>query len=261
MRLLALMLAVFLQLFAGASAAERITDILGRSIDLAGPPQRVVLGDSLDFIFLSLPLDDPVAPIVGWAGGRPHRRKPPSSGPPAFSRARPHSEPRRSQCRWLLRGGGACSGTGRRGAWSRLYADDNVVRQLEKAGVAVVFIGAASDTVSRGRREITGSMRTLGEMFAKADRAGAFTRFYDERMDRIEALVADRASSPSVLVEAHTNSADCCWSSGSTSNYVAFAGGRNIADGNTRRLARPHFGLLAKWKRFAVLERCQGQAL
>lgn len=68
MRLLALMLAVFLQLFAGASAAERITDILGRSIDLAGPPQRVVLGDSLDFIFLSLLLDDPAAPIVGWAG-------------------------------------------------------------------------------------------------------------------------------------------------------------------------------------------------
>ena len=68
MRLRALMLAVFLQLFAGASAAERITDILGRSIDLAGPPQRVVLGDSLDFIFLSLLLDDPAAPIVGWAG-------------------------------------------------------------------------------------------------------------------------------------------------------------------------------------------------
>jgi iron complex transport system substrate-binding protein len=261
MRLLALMLAVFLQLFAGASAAERITDILGRSIDLADPPQRVVLGDSLDFIFLSLLLDDPAAPIVGWAGADRiaasllplDRRRFPELDRIA-SLGDPNAGGFSVEAALALEPDVAVLGPG-------YTPDDNVVRQLERAGVAVVFIGAASDTVSRGRREITGSMRILGEMFGKADRAGAFTRFYDERMDRIEALVADRALSPSVLVEAHANSADCCWSPGSTSNYVAFAGGRNIADGNTRRLARPHFGLLAKCKRFAVLERCQGQAL
>src|SRR5690606_38653664 len=101
------------------------------------------------------------------------------------------------------------------------------VRQLERAGIQVVFI----DFFSRPFRNLEPSLEVLGKVVGRTAETGAFLELRRSRM----ALIADRLKanapeSPAVFLEAHAGLSECCNSPGrgNIGDYIEFLGARNI---------------------------------
>ncbi|MGE6783844.1 ABC transporter substrate-binding protein [Ensifer adhaerens] len=231
-RMRAVVLALFALLLISAKAAAsevlELVDAYHREVRLEGKPLRVILGDSLDLLYLSIVHEDPVTSIVGWGG----RRRLDSGFVDAIRRDHPGID--------TISDLGDPNGGGFQvekalaldpdvaifsGGFS---PDDIAVRQLEAAGVPVVFI-TGPEEASPGSGDIQPAISILGALFERRAAAGVFLAFYDERLRRIETLVSAASHRPKVLVEAHANSADCCWTPGGNADYIERAGGDNVA--------------------------------
>lgn len=112
--------------------------------------------------------------------------------------------------------------------------DSEAVRQLQAAGVPVVFV----DFSNHPLRNTVPSLRVMGEVLQRGQRAQEYIAFYEQQIrlvtDRIEAAgVKPGFRRPTVFIDMLAGLRDCCGSpgEGNFGEMVALAGGENIGAG------------------------------
>ena len=230
MHRLLLVLALLVLPPVACAAPISLVDAAGRTVELAGPARRVVLADALDILTLSFLLDDPLAPVAGWAGAdrldenlaaRLHQGFPSAAAVKSvgLSASELSAEAIIAAAPDLLIAGGGTTPT------------DPVLARIAEAGIATLFIYPPPGRMGEQGADVERAISLLGAAFGTGERAERFVTFHRARIDGIRDRLRTVADRPSVLVEAHAGSQDCCWSPGAETDYVEFAGGRNLGAG------------------------------
>lgn len=213
-----------------ASADITARDILGREIRLEQPAGRIAIDDGRYLIALSLIDPDPVSLLSAWP--RDINR----IGPAVYEQYRA----RFPAIETLKR---IASSAGEFSVEQVLAAEpdlaifsltskpsDDQIAQIEAGGVPVAVI----DFFNQPLENLEPSLRFLGAVTGRTERAEAFIAFRQEHAGAIStALAASAAARPRVFLEPHAYRTDeCCPSpgKGNIGNYIAFAGGENIGD-------------------------------
>lgn len=213
-------------------AAFTVTDVAGREVVLSAPANRVLLGEGRQLIALSLVHSDPGSIIAGWLGDL--RALDPASYQLYLDRSPVIAEiPMVGQTSEetfsvekalavrpdvaILSGGHGPSAS-----------SSETVRQLEAAGIPVVFIDFREEPL----KNTVPSVRLLGQVLGREEQAEAFIDFYESRMARIsDRLAESNPARPRVYMEMHAGGdRECCGSpgKGNLGDYIEFAGGHNI---------------------------------
>ncbi|GBU09787.1 iron ABC transporter substrate-binding protein [Gammaproteobacteria bacterium] len=108
--------------------------------------------------------------------------------------------------------------------------DSELVKQLEKAGIPVVFVDFRNSPL----KNTIPSMRILGKALHREEKAEQYIAFYEENLKKVTDIIAkipekDRVS---VFIELKAGSSeDCCVTAGkgNMGDFIDVAGGINIA--------------------------------
>jgi iron complex transport system substrate-binding protein len=218
-------------LAAGAAEPITITDVDGRQVVLQQPAKRVLLGEGRYLNALALLTGDPVSLVAGWLGD--FRRLDAASYAtyqakfPAIDQVPmvgvTSEETFSIEKALSVEPDLAIFGTQGHGP-SRT---SEAVQQLTAAGIPVIFL----DFRAQPLENTIPSMTALGRAIGREKEAQAFVDFYEARMRRIsDRLAAAKPVKPSVLMDMHAGSRDCCASpgKGNLGSFIEFAGGHNI---------------------------------
>ncbi|PHM49985.1 ABC transporter substrate-binding protein [Xenorhabdus miraniensis] len=218
-----------------ASWAETVTDVAGRTVEVPEKVNRILLGEGR--LFHSVALlegDKPLARIAGWQGD--FRKLDPQTY--AIYKAKfPEidnipligntSEDSVSSEKVLtLNPDVAIFGLSGHGPGK----NSELVKQLEKAGIPVVFVDFRNDPL----KNTLPSLRMLGKILHREEQANAYADFYEKNL-KLVTDITDRipeAEKPSVFIELRAGSSeDCCGTAGNGNmgNFIDLAGGKNIA--------------------------------
>jgi len=213
-----------------AAEAQRITvrDAGGRTVTLPRPARRIVIDDARVLVALSLIHPDPVSVLAGWP------RDVNRLGARTYERYRARF-PRIAQLPQTSSSAGTFALEPVLAARPDLAVftlgmgpSPEQVRSLERAGIPVVFV----DFFSQPFENLEPSLRLLGQVTGRQQRAEAFIAFRRARMQRISARLRERAPArPDVFLEAHAGISDECCNSpgrGNIGDYIQFVGGHNI---------------------------------
>lgn len=219
---------------AGPAYALEVTDVAGRTVNIDMPVSRFVLSEGRYIPLLALLR--PQAPIEGLVGlmtplGHTHpgleeqlfRQHPDARDIPQFGRRGADSV---SVERIIeLQPQVAVFGLHDHGPGAR---NETVLRHLEAAGIAVIFVDFRIDPLNHTVR----SIELLGQVFGAAARAGDYLSFYQSRVDAIKRRVATLTTRPRAFLQAHPGRFDCCFgmADGMLGPFIGIAGGENIAD-------------------------------
>ncbi|WP_248623678.1 ABC transporter substrate-binding protein [Cobetia crustatorum] len=103
--------------------------------------------------------------------------------------------------------------------------------KLAQLNIPIVYVDFREDPLEN----TTPSMRLMGQLLGKEDKAEAFIAYTEEQMARVTDVIAKQdPQRPDVFIDrAGGYSDDCCMSfgSGNFGEYVDLAGGHNIAEG------------------------------
>lgn len=223
---------------AGQASAE-VTDLLGRTVKVRAPVQRVMLGEGRQlYLVAALDTDDPLKRIVGW------RKDLIQSDPDTYS-AYLRKFPKIAGIPTF---GGFEEGTFDIEQAVALMPDVIVMnveakqatddarytQKLAALGIPVVYVDFRYHPVENTEP----TMRLFGKLFGKEDRAEAFIAFRREQIRRVTDIIARiRPTRPKVFIERIGGySDDCCLSFGNENfgKFVEMAGGDNIAKGIIR---------------------------
>lgn len=220
-----------------APAATSVVDIVGRSVAIPAQVNRILLGEGRFLYALALlEGDKPLARIAGWQGELPfadpngfaeyRRRFPEIDRIPVIGRTSEDSVS--SEQSMSTRPDIAIFGLGGHGPGKQ----SGLVKELEKAGVPVVFIDFRAEPVAH----TLASIRILGKAVHREAQADAYARFYEERLQRVQSRVKDVPSKqrPRVFAELLAGVWDgCCHTvgKGNMGEFIEAAGGINIAAG------------------------------
>jgi len=216
--------------WASAQQPLRARDILGRTVELPRSPQRIVLTQARHVLAMALLHPDPVSLIVGW-GDDLRRMNPPDY---AMVRAR---FPQADAVPIIARGQGEglsleaiiatrpdlvvfSLGTLR-------ALGESMPDRLAAFGIPSVVIDFFNDPMATTQP----SMRLLGQVLGREERAAAFEAFYAARLQAITArLEGQERARPRIFIHAHAGGTPCCSSpgKGAFDSMVTFAGGHNI---------------------------------
>lgn len=205
----------------------RLVDAAGREVVLSARARHIALADALDVLSLSAVLDDPVAPVVGWGGAdrldENLLARLRTSFPAAASVVPLGISPSELSAESIIavRPDLLIAGSG-------TLPSDPVIARIAEAGIPTVFIFPPPGHGGEQGRDVEKAIFLLGEVLGAQDNAARFNAFHKAGIDRIRDRVRAIADRPLVLVEAHAGSRDCCWSPGANTDYVEFAGGRNL---------------------------------
>lgn len=220
-----------------SSWAATVTDIAGRSVEVPAKVDRILLGEGRLFYAVSL-LEGkkPFDRIVGWQGD--FRKLDPQTysvyqakfpeidkihliGNTTADSVSPEKVLTLNPDVAIF--GLSGHGPGR---------DSQLVKQLEKAGVPVVFVDFRTSPL----KNTLPSMRLLGKVLHREQQAENYINFYQDNVR----LVTDVTSKipdnqkPSVFIELKAaTSDDCCGTAGNGNmgDFIDLAGGNNIAKG------------------------------
>ncbi|MFB9174793.1 ABC transporter substrate-binding protein [Roseibium salinum] len=222
---------------AGAAAADTITvtDITGRTVQVEGPVEKVILGEGRQIYFTAaLDTEEPFRRVVGW---RDDFEKADNDGYHQYLEKYPEMAE-------LPTFGGMKDGTF--DVEQAVALDPDVIilnidakaateeggyiEKLEKVGIPVVFI----DFREKPMAHTEPSMRIIGKLYDKEEQAEAFIRFRAEEIAKVtDRLAAEKdLKRPVVFMErAGGYSDDCCMSFGNENfgMMVELAGGTNMA--------------------------------
>jgi iron complex transport system substrate-binding protein len=219
------------------AAAEMVTvtDIAGRTVSVKAPVEKVILGEGRQIYFVAaLDNEDPFSRIVGW---RDDFKKADNDGYHQYLEKFPEMET-------LPTFGGMKDGTFNVEQAVALKPDVIIMnidslkateeggyhRKLADVGVPVVYV----DFREKPMENTEPSMRLIGKIFGKEDKAEDFIRFRAEAISKVTDTLAavSNLKRPVVFVErAGGYSDDCCMSFGNE-NFglmVQMAGGTNMA--------------------------------
>ncbi|AZC19159.1 ABC transporter substrate-binding protein [Pseudomonas sp. CMR5c] len=224
-------------LCSAAASAATLTDLAGRQVQVPDKVERILLGEGRMIYSLSL-LEGkhPFARVAGWQGDF---RGLDVQGYGAFHRAFPEAE------KIPLVGGTSADTFSVEKALAvhpdlAIMAlsgghgpspDSEAVKQLQAAGVAVIFVDFSNHPLSN----TVPSMRLLGQALGREQQAQAFIDFYQRSLARVTDTLAQagQLEQPTIFIDMLAGLQDCCGSPG-TGNFgemIKLAGGRNIADG------------------------------
>lgn len=208
------------------------TDVVGRTVHLEAPAQRVILGDGRTLLALAVLHPDPVSILAGWPDQL--RRADPDTYA-LFQDAFPGLE----DVPHVSAGSAASFSVERAlalrpdavifsGGHSPSADAHEVIAQLEAAGVAVAFIDFGASPMDN----TIPSLAVLGAVLGRQAEAEAFSALVRDRMDRIATRLAAHPdlSRPAVFMHMHAVGWDCCYSpgSGNLGQLIEAAGGENI---------------------------------
>lgn len=212
-----------------AQGPVSVTDITGREVTLPGPAKRILIDDARYILALSLMTDDPVSLIAAWphdvhrigdATYEAYRKR----FPDIANKTRIAGSAESLSIEQILDVAPDVA-IFREG----LGPTPDQVRQLESAGIKVVFI----DFFSQPLQNLEKSLAILGKLIGEEERTQAFIDFRNAHLkritDRIEAT--PDLKRPRVFLEVHAGLTECCNApgKGNIGNYVDLVGGHNIA--------------------------------
>lgn len=221
---------------AHAGETVTITDIAGREVQVNVPVEHVILGEGRQIYFVAaLDTDDPFGRVVGWRDD--------------FEKADPDSYnqylAKYPVMNELPTFGGMKDGTFDVEQAVSLQPDVIIMNidakaatdeggyteKLAKVGIPVVYI----DFRDKAFENTEPSMRIVGKLFGKEDRAEDFIKFRAEELAKVTDRIAAASDlkRPVVFMErAGGYSDDCCMSFGHENfgKMVDMAGGINMAD-------------------------------
>lgn len=211
-----------------------VTDLLGRQVPVRLPVRRVILGEGRQlYLVAALDTEDPLRRIVGW-------RKDLMQADPATYAAYRERFPAIAGIPVL---GGFEDGSFNLEQVMQLKpdvvllnieaeragADARYVEKLAALGIAVVYV----DFRHHPMENTEPTMRLIGRLFGKEQRAEAFIDFRARQIRRVtEVIDARRPPRPRVFIERIGGySQDCCLSFGNENfgRFVELAGGTNVA--------------------------------
>lgn len=230
-RLLALAFSMFALI--PAAAARDVVDLAGRRVTVPDKVERIVLGEGRMLIALGiLRPENPLDGVVGMMGEYPlldpagfalwRQHFPAVDKIPAVGKA--SGDTFNAEAAIALKPDVAIFALAGHGPSPKAEA---LVERLEEAGVAVIFIDFFHDPLA----DTTRSVRLLGEVLAREDRADAFAKAYDAALAAVDAGVAKTADRPLVFLENRVGlGADCCASVGNAviGELIDRAGGHNL---------------------------------
>ncbi|MDQ0454372.1 ABC transporter substrate-binding protein [Rhizobium paknamense] len=218
-----------------AGEKVKVKDITGREVEVNVPVERVILGEGRQIYFTgALDQDAPFKRIVGW---RDDFQKADLDGYNIYLKKFPEMAK-------IPTFGGMKDGTFDIEQAVTLKPDvivmnidaksateeSGYIEKLAKVGIPVVYV----DFREKAMENTDPSMRLIGKLFGKEEKAEEFVKFHDEQIR----LVTDRLASakdlkkPVVFIErAGGYSEDCCMSFGNENfgRMVEIAGGINMA--------------------------------
>ena len=230
--------AISLVLFSGvalAGEAVKITDIAGREVEVSVPVERVILGEGRQIYFTAaLDTDNPFGRVIGW---RDDFKKADLDGYNIYLKKYPEMEK-------IPTFGGMKDGTFDIEQAVALKPDviimnteaksateeSGYIEKLAAVGIPLVYI----DFREKPMEHTDDSMRIIGKLFGKEERAEEFVKFHDAQIARVTDVLAEQADleKPVVFIErAGGYSDDCCMSFGNENfgKMVELAGGVNMA--------------------------------
>ncbi|MFT2213398.1 ABC transporter substrate-binding protein [Rhizobium giardinii] len=227
----------FCALFSGlALAGEKVTikDVTGRDVEVSVPVEHVILGEGRQIYFVAaLDTDAPFSRVVGW---RDDFKKADLDGYNEYLAKFPEMDK-------LPTFGGMKDGTFDIEQAVALKPDVIImnvdaktateeagyIEKLGKVGIPLVYV----DFREKPMENTEASMRVIGTLFGKQERAEEFIRFRAEQIARVADVLAKAdAKKPLVFMErAGGYSDDCCMSFGNENfgKMVELAGGANMA--------------------------------
>ncbi|WP_372072928.1 ABC transporter substrate-binding protein [Tistrella mobilis] len=239
----------FLTLLGAAAAAPTlaraagggmvVTDVIGRTVELAGPVARIVLLDARDVISMALLHPDPSRLVVGWADvarldsdllRRRYERRPDGSLIAEVGGQTPDTlsvEHILSLSPDLVVASAYMEPE---------LGEGRLVRQLGAAGIPVVFSNAASNAAPPAGAagdpigDMGRAMRMWGEVLGVPARARTFTDFVADRLARVTGRLAGVAPTRAYL-EVQSTYDDCCWAAGQRiwGDLLRLAGGSTLS--------------------------------
>ncbi|QFI70334.1 ABC transporter substrate-binding protein [Sinorhizobium alkalisoli] len=223
-------------LFSSPALAEtvKVTDVTGREVEVNVPIEHVILGEGRQIYFVgALDKEEPFKRVVGWRDD--------------FTKADPESYAaflaKYPQIAKLPTFGGMKDGTFDIEQAVALKPDVMLmnidaktateeaghIEKLEKVGIPLVYV----DFREKPMENTEPSMRLIGKLFGKEEKAEEFIRFRAEQIAKVtDVLSKANPERPLVFMErAGGYSDDCCMSFGDENfgKMVEFAGGRNMA--------------------------------
>lgn len=217
-----------------APALTTVTDLLGRKVQVRVPVRRVILGEGRQlYLIAALDTDNPIKRIVGW------RKDLIQSDPDTYS-AYLRKFPKIADIPTF---GGFEDGTFdieqaialkpdvilMNIEAQRATDDARYTEKLAALGIPVVYVDFRHYPVENTEP----TMRLVGKLFGKQERAEAFIAFRMAQIRRVtDVIAAHRPTRPDVFIErigGYTD--DCCLSFGNENfgKFVEMAGGHNIA--------------------------------
>ena len=209
-----------------------VTDVVGREVTIPAPAKRIILGEGRQLITLSLLVPDPAGIIVGWTGDFE------KSGGLLYQAYREHfpaidnipligtsgKETVSTEQIISLKPDLAIFGAGSHGPNAR---SADVIRQLEAAGIPIVFI----DFRLHPFKNTVPSMAVLGKVLGQEQKANEFIAFYNRRMNHISGTLAKHKdiNRPKVYMEMiRGNVPPGSPGKGNLGEFIEFVGGTNI---------------------------------
>jgi iron complex transport system substrate-binding protein len=200
-----------------AGETQRVTDLAGREVSLPAKVNRIILGESRYIPALAMLDKQPISKIVGMLADFKQ------TDPGSYRQYR-HQFPEIDDIPQIghtsadsfsveqvltLDADVAIFGLEGHGPTAR---HAHVVRQLERAGVAIVFVDFRRDPLVNTPK----SMALLGKVLGQEQQAAAFNAFYQAQLQRVYEGLAqlkqaeEKASSPSVFIHSRVGLQDLC---------------------------------------------------
>ncbi len=225
--------AIGLVFFSGSLSAQpvTVTDIVGRKVTLKSPAKKVILGEGRAIISLALLHPDPVSLVAGWTGDfkksggllfdEYQRRFPAMARIPVIGAS--GKETVSTEKIISLRPDVAIFGSGSHGPDAK---SADVIRQLEAAGIPIVFV----DFRLHPFKNTVPSIEILGKVLGREKQAGDYLAFYKEHYDRIaQRIKGKNLKRPKIYMEMiRGENLVGSPGKGNLGEFIDFVGGHNI---------------------------------
>ncbi|WP_445375013.1 ABC transporter substrate-binding protein [Photorhabdus tasmaniensis] len=220
-----------------ASWAETVTDVAGRTVEVPENINRILLGEGRLFHAVALlEGDKPLARIAGWQGD--FRKLDPQSY--AVYKAKfpeidkiplignTSADSVSAEKVLTLNPDIAIFGLSGHGPGK----NSELVTQLEKAGVPVVFVDFRTEPL----KNTLPSIRMLGKVLHREKQAAEYADFYEKNVKLVTQITSKipEEKKPTVFIDLRAGAfEDCCGTAGNGNlgNFIDLAGGKNIAKG------------------------------
>ncbi len=220
-----------------ASWAETVTDVAGRTVEVPENINRILLGEGRLFHAVALlEGDKPLARIAGWQGD--FRKLDPQSYTvykakfPEIDKipliGNTSADSVSAEKVLTLNPDIAIFGLSGHGPGK----NSELVAQLEKAGVPVVFVDFRTEPL----KNTLPSIRMLGKVLHREKQAAEYADFYEKNAKLVTQITSKipEEKKPTVFIDLRAGAfEDCCGTAGNGNlgNFIDLAGGKNIAKG------------------------------